>query len=71
MLLDVLRREFDLTSVRRTCGSGTAAGGSSLELDRWLKAGDIVELEIEGIGVLRNRAGEKASQPRAVVEARR
>lgn len=35
-------------------GSGTAAGGSGLELDRWLAPGDVVELEIEGIGVLRN-----------------
>jgi 2-keto-4-pentenoate hydratase/2-oxohepta-3-ene-1,7-dioic acid hydratase in catechol pathway len=40
-------------------GSGTAAGGSGLELDRWLKEGDIVELEIEGIGILRNRIGRK------------
>ena len=36
-------------------GSGTTAGGSGLELDRWLKPGDVVELEVEGIGVLRNR----------------
>jgi 2-keto-4-pentenoate hydratase/2-oxohepta-3-ene-1,7-dioic acid hydratase in catechol pathway len=36
-------------------GSGTTTGGSGLELDRWLKPGDVVELEIEGIGVLRNR----------------
>jgi 2-keto-4-pentenoate hydratase/2-oxohepta-3-ene-1,7-dioic acid hydratase in catechol pathway len=40
-------------------GSGTAAGGSGLELDRWLAPGDVVELEIEGIGVLRNRIGMK------------
>jgi 2-keto-4-pentenoate hydratase/2-oxohepta-3-ene-1,7-dioic acid hydratase in catechol pathway len=40
-------------------GSGTAASGSGLELDRWLKEGDIVELEIEGIGVLRNTIGRK------------
>ncbi|MDB5077314.1 MAG: fumarylacetoacetate hydrolase [Chloroflexi bacterium] len=40
-------------------GSGTAATGSGLEIDRWLKEGDIVELEIEGIGVLRNRIGKK------------
>ena len=40
-------------------GSGTAAGGSGLELDRWLRPGDIVELEVEGIGVLRNRVGRK------------
>jgi 2-keto-4-pentenoate hydratase/2-oxohepta-3-ene-1,7-dioic acid hydratase in catechol pathway len=40
-------------------GSGTAAGGSGIELDRWLAPGDVVELEIEGIGVLRNRIGPK------------
>jgi 2-keto-4-pentenoate hydratase/2-oxohepta-3-ene-1,7-dioic acid hydratase in catechol pathway len=42
-------------------GSGTAAGGSGLELDRWLQAGDVVELEIDGIGVLRNRIATKGS----------
>jgi 2-keto-4-pentenoate hydratase/2-oxohepta-3-ene-1,7-dioic acid hydratase in catechol pathway len=42
-------------------GSGTAAGGSGLELDRWLAPGDLVELEIEGIGVLRNRIGQKGA----------
>jgi 2-keto-4-pentenoate hydratase/2-oxohepta-3-ene-1,7-dioic acid hydratase in catechol pathway len=42
-------------------GSGTAAGGSGLELDRWLAPGDVVELEIDGIGVLRNRIGEKGA----------
>jgi 2-keto-4-pentenoate hydratase/2-oxohepta-3-ene-1,7-dioic acid hydratase in catechol pathway len=42
-------------------GSGTAAGGSGLELDRELAPGDVVELEIEGIGVLRNRVGAKGA----------
>ena len=42
-------------------GSGTAAGGSGLELDRWLAPGDVVELEIEGIGVLRNRISDKGA----------
>ena len=42
-------------------GSGTAAGGSGLELDRWLQEGDVVELEIEGIGVLRNTIGRKGA----------
>ncbi len=42
-------------------GSGTAAGGSGLELDRELAPGDVVELEIEGIGVLRNRIGAKGA----------
>jgi 2-keto-4-pentenoate hydratase/2-oxohepta-3-ene-1,7-dioic acid hydratase in catechol pathway len=36
-------------------GSGTVGGGCGLELDRFLEAGDVVELEVDGIGVLRNR----------------
>jgi 2-keto-4-pentenoate hydratase/2-oxohepta-3-ene-1,7-dioic acid hydratase in catechol pathway len=36
-------------------GSGTVGGGCGLELDRWVKPGDLIELEIENIGVLRNR----------------
>jgi 2-keto-4-pentenoate hydratase/2-oxohepta-3-ene-1,7-dioic acid hydratase in catechol pathway len=40
-------------------GSGTAAGGSGLELDRRLNPGDVVELEIEGIGTLRNRIAKR------------
>jgi 2-keto-4-pentenoate hydratase/2-oxohepta-3-ene-1,7-dioic acid hydratase in catechol pathway len=42
-------------------GSGTAAGGSGLELGRKLAEGDVVELEVEGIGVLRNRIGRKGA----------
>jgi 2-keto-4-pentenoate hydratase/2-oxohepta-3-ene-1,7-dioic acid hydratase in catechol pathway len=36
-------------------GSGTVGGGCGLELDRWLKHGDVVELEVGSIGILRNR----------------
>jgi 2-keto-4-pentenoate hydratase/2-oxohepta-3-ene-1,7-dioic acid hydratase in catechol pathway len=36
-------------------GSGTPFGGCGLDQDRWIAPGDVVELEIEGIGVLRNR----------------
>ena len=36
-------------------GSGTVGTGCGLELDRWVKPGDVIELEIENIGVLRNR----------------
>lgn len=36
-------------------GSGTVGQGCGLELDRWIQPGDIVELEVEGIGTLRNR----------------
>jgi 2-keto-4-pentenoate hydratase/2-oxohepta-3-ene-1,7-dioic acid hydratase in catechol pathway len=35
--------------------SGTVGGGCGLEHDRWLKPGDLIELEVEKIGVLRNR----------------
>lgn len=38
-------------------GSGTATGGSGVELNRWLKPGDVIEMEADGIGVLRNRVG--------------
>jgi 2-keto-4-pentenoate hydratase/2-oxohepta-3-ene-1,7-dioic acid hydratase in catechol pathway len=35
--------------------SGTVGNGCGLEQMRFLKAGDVVELEVEGIGTLRNR----------------
>jgi len=40
-------------------GSGTVGSGCIFELGdgRWLQPGDVVELEIEGIGVLRNTVG--------------
>jgi fumarylacetoacetate (FAA) hydrolase len=57
-------REILAQAVRNTrlypgdvIGSGTVGTGCILEHDdgRWLARGDVVELEIEGIGVLRNR----------------
>lgn len=36
-------------------GSGTVGDGCGLEHGRFLKAGDLVELEVQGLGVLRNR----------------
>jgi len=36
-------------------GSGTAYGCCGLDQDRWVAPGDLVELEVEGIGVLANR----------------
>ena len=36
-------------------GSGTVGSGCGLEQMRFLKPGDVVELEVEGIGVLQNR----------------
>jgi 2-keto-4-pentenoate hydratase/2-oxohepta-3-ene-1,7-dioic acid hydratase in catechol pathway len=42
-------------------GTGTVGGGSGMELGRFLKVGDVVELEIDGIGVLRNRIGRDSA----------
>lgn len=42
-------------------GSGTCNGGSAIELGRRLRPGDVVELEIDGLGVLRNRMGRPGS----------
>jgi 2-keto-4-pentenoate hydratase/2-oxohepta-3-ene-1,7-dioic acid hydratase in catechol pathway len=36
-------------------GSGTVGNGCGLEQMRFLNPGDVVELEVEGIGILRNR----------------
>lgn len=40
-------------------GSGTPGGCCGLDLGRELSPGDVVELEVEGIGVLRNRIGSR------------
>jgi 2-keto-4-pentenoate hydratase/2-oxohepta-3-ene-1,7-dioic acid hydratase in catechol pathway len=40
-------------------GSGTATGGSGLELDRWLCPGDLIEMRADGVGILQNRVGRK------------
>jgi 2-keto-4-pentenoate hydratase/2-oxohepta-3-ene-1,7-dioic acid hydratase in catechol pathway len=45
-------------------GSGTVGTGCGLELDKWIKPGDILELEIEKIGLLKNRVGKKAKRAR-------
>ncbi|PJI88405.1 fumarylacetoacetate hydrolase family protein [Sphingomonas koreensis] len=42
-------------------GSGTAGNGCGFETGRYLEPGDVIELEVEGIGVLRNRIGERRS----------
>lgn len=42
-------------------GTGTCNGGSTIELGRRLEPGDEIELEVEGLGILRNRVGEPAA----------
>jgi fumarylacetoacetate (FAA) hydrolase len=56
-LLDAAARNTTGLSVGEVIGSGTVGRGCILEHGdgRWLQVGDEVELEIEGIGVLRNR----------------
>lgn len=39
--------------------TGTMPGCCGLELDRWIKPGQLVELEIDGIGTLANRVGAR------------
>lgn len=36
-------------------GSGTVGNGCGLEHDRWLKPNDVIELEVAGLGTLRNK----------------
>ena len=42
-------------------GSGTVGGGCGLEQGRFLKIGDVVELEISGLGILTNRVVASAA----------
>lgn len=42
-------------------GSGTVGGGCGLETGRYLEGGDVVELEVERIGVLKNRVIRQSS----------
>lgn len=45
-------------------GSGTMGWGAGVEIDRFLQPGDVVELELEGVGTLRNPiAPEKETPP--------
>ena len=46
-------------------GSGTVGNGCGWELDQWIQPGDVIELEVENIGVLRNRIGEPEHNPAA------
>jgi len=52
-------------------GSGTIGNGCGVEIGRWISQGSVVELEAEGIGVLRNRVGRKGQGPARVVDVAR
>jgi 2-keto-4-pentenoate hydratase/2-oxohepta-3-ene-1,7-dioic acid hydratase in catechol pathway len=45
-------------------GSGTVGGGCGLELDRYLKLGDLIELEIQPIGILRTKIVDATTSTR-------
>jgi 2-keto-4-pentenoate hydratase/2-oxohepta-3-ene-1,7-dioic acid hydratase in catechol pathway len=49
-------------------GSGTIGKGCGVEMDRWIPQGGTVELEAEGIGVLRNVVGRKGQGPARVID---
>lgn len=49
-------------------GSGTVGGGCGYELDRWIQPGDVVELEVEGLGVLRNPIVTHEQSQRQITE---
>ena len=40
-------------------GSGTFGGGCGLDLDKWLKPGQRVELSVQGLGTLTNTVGKR------------
>ncbi len=42
--------------------SGTPAFGCGVELNKWIKPGDVIELEVEGIGILRNQVVKREKQ---------
>ncbi len=43
-------------------GSGTVGGGCGYELDRWVQPGDVIELEITGLGKLTHRVGARSAR---------
>ncbi|GAA4513340.1 MULTISPECIES: fumarylacetoacetate hydrolase family protein [Nonomuraea] len=42
-------------------GSGTVGTGAGIEIDRWIKPGDVIRLEIDGLGALETRV-ERAGE---------
>jgi fumarylacetoacetate (FAA) hydrolase len=64
---DIIARASDSVNLLpgEAIGTGTVGTGCLLELTRrqgpWLQPGDVVELEVEGIGLLRNQVGPRPS----------
>ncbi|WP_411502372.1 fumarylacetoacetate hydrolase family protein [Brevibacillus centrosporus] len=53
-LIEFISKEETLYPGEIIC-SGTMAFGCGLEINRYLKSNDIIELEVDGIGILRNQ----------------
>ena len=53
-LIAYLSRDDPLYPGEFIC-SGTVGSGCGAELNRWIKPGDVVELQVEGIGILKNK----------------
>lgn len=53
--------QSELVRVGEIFGSGTVGNGSGAEQGKWLNAGDVVELQVERIGKLRNRVVNSAT----------
>lgn len=47
-------------------GSGTVGDGCGLEHDRWIQPGDVIELEVDALGTLRNRVVRAGGRADAV-----
>jgi 2-keto-4-pentenoate hydratase/2-oxohepta-3-ene-1,7-dioic acid hydratase in catechol pathway len=50
-------------------GSGTVGTGAGIEIDRWLSPGDVVRLEIDGIGALESRIARAPAPAHTTVTA--
>lgn len=50
-------------------GSGTVGKGGGVELDRWIGEGSVVEVEADGIGIVRNQLGREGQGPVCGLEA--
>ncbi len=50
-------------------GSGAIGNGCGWEVDRWLAPGDVVELEVERLGILRNRIVAPDGGPSSIAPA--
>jgi 2-keto-4-pentenoate hydratase/2-oxohepta-3-ene-1,7-dioic acid hydratase in catechol pathway len=47
-------------------GSGTVAFGCGDELERWVQPGDVIELEVQGIGVLTTTVGQRTCNTKTI-----